>query len=310
MAQYLAICDRKDVNALVSAECEALTGSKPAQDGIAVCQKIDAIYRSAYVHRGLQIIAKADSIQKLVEEIGSLDFPADDFRIEMLQLSDRERISERQTIIALANAMRAFPNLDSPKHRFMVVVRNDGVYFAEVVIESDHSYKQHADKPYHMSSSLSSRMARALVNLAAPPAKSIVDPCCGTGSILLEAAYLGLEAYGCDINPRMVGMSRKNLAHFGYQAEVLQLNAQAYQQKAEAVVTDLPYGHYQVMEEGNIRAILKQCAYLAPKAVFAVGEDLSDWLKDSGYSQIEVFEIEKFNQFKRFILRGQSEFFS
>ena len=78
MAQYLAICDRKDVNALVSAECEALTGSKPAQDGIAICQKIEAIQQSAYVHRGLQIIAKADSIQELVEEIGSLDFPADD----------------------------------------------------------------------------------------------------------------------------------------------------------------------------------------------------------------------------------------
>ena len=306
---FLAVCARLDDNELVSAECEALTGSKPARDGITTCREIEAIWRGAYVLRGVHLLASAGTLDALVNEISSLAIPADDFRIEVAQLKQGERISERQTILALADVLHGNPNLDAPRHRFVALNREDGLYFGEVVVESDHSYKRHASKPYHMSSSLSSQMARALVNLAAPSTATLLDPCCGTGSILLEAKLLGLTAYGCDINPRMVGMSRKNLAYFGYTAQVQLLEARDCQQQADAVVTDLPYGRFQIMEESNIRGILEQCTHLAPESIFVAGENLTHWMEDSGYEQIEVYQVMKFNDFKRFVHKAHSQIY-
>lgn len=290
---------------MIAAECEALTGSRPASDGVALCREVERIRHGAFVLRGLRLIARSETLEGLAETVAGMDIEAEAFRIEVLPLAGK-RISERQTILALANALEAFPNLDHPKHRFMVLVREDGFTFGEVVIESEQSYKQHAHKPYHMSSSLPSQMARALVNLVTPPAASILDPCCGTGSILLEARFLGIEAYGCDVNPRMVGMSRKNLAHFGYRAEVQRLDARQSQQMADAVVTDLPYGRFQIKEESNIRGILAQCSRLAPQAVFVAGEDISGWLKDSGYGEVEVHGVMKFNEMQRFVHQARS----
>jgi len=306
---FLAVCARLDDNELVNAECEALTGGKPDWDGIAACRDVEATWRGAYVLRGVHLLARADNLDALVNKISSMTIPADDFHIEVVQLKRGERVSERQTILALADVLLGNPNLDAPRHRFVALNRVDGLYFGEIVVESDHCYKQHASKPYHMSSSLSSQMARALVNLTAPSAATILDPCCGTGSILLEAQSLGLTAYGCDINPRMVGMSKKNLDHFGYTDDVQLLNAQECQQQADAVVTDLPYGRFQIMEESNIRGILEQCALLAPEGIFVAGEDLTSWMEESGYEQIEVYKVMKFNEFKRFIHKTHSRNF-
>jgi 23S rRNA G2445 N2-methylase RlmL len=82
----------------------------------------------------------------------------------------------------------------------------------------------------------------ALVNLVAPPARSILDPFCGTGSILLEAQALSMTAFGVDSNPRMVGMSSRNLAHFGYPTQVELGDALTTSRSADAMITDLPYG--------------------------------------------------------------------
>ncbi len=53
--------------------------------------------------------------------------------------------------------------------------------------------------------------------------KTVLDPFCGTGVILQEALLMGYEAYGTDLDQRMVDYSRANLAwladKFGFEAE-------------------------------------------------------------------------------------------
>ena len=41
--------------------------------------------------------------------------------------------------------------------------------------------------------------------------KTVLDPFCGTGVVLQEAALMGYEVYGSDLEPRMVEYSRQNL---------------------------------------------------------------------------------------------------
>ena len=56
------------------------------------------------------------------------------------------------------------------------------------------------------------KLAQIMINLAHPkPRDILLDPFCGTGVILQEAALTGLIPYGTDIDQRMVDFSKANL---------------------------------------------------------------------------------------------------
>lgn len=57
------------------------------------------------------------------------------------------------------------------------------------------------------------KLAQILINLCGdlPPESCVLDPFCGTGVVLQEAALMGYTPYGTDISERMVEYSRRNL---------------------------------------------------------------------------------------------------
>lgn len=61
------------------------------------------------------------------------------------------------------------------------------------------------------------KLAQIIVNLAAAGQQTnskpfvVLDPFCGTGVILQESLLMGYEAYGTDLQPRLVDYSRENL---------------------------------------------------------------------------------------------------
>lgn len=56
------------------------------------------------------------------------------------------------------------------------------------------------------------KLAQIIINLSLPPDKGVVlDPFCGTGVVLQEALLMGYNAYGSDIEQRMIEYSGKNL---------------------------------------------------------------------------------------------------
>ena len=76
-------------------------------------------------------------------------------------------------------------------------------------------------KPEMYSTALSTRDARAIVNIAAPfpEGLKIIDPCCGIGTVLVEAMSMGIAIEGRDVNKRVVWGSRINLRHFGFEGD-------------------------------------------------------------------------------------------
>jgi len=58
------------------------------------------------------------------------------------------------------------------------------------------------------------KLAQILINLCGklPEGARVLDPFCGTGVVLQEAAIMGYTPYGTDLNERMVEYSKKNLS--------------------------------------------------------------------------------------------------
>jgi tRNA G10 N-methylase Trm11 len=56
------------------------------------------------------------------------------------------------------------------------------------------------------------KLAQIMINLAEVDAKTIYDPFCGTGTVLIEAMLLNKTAVGSDLDPRMIDFSKENCA--------------------------------------------------------------------------------------------------
>lgn len=305
-AEYFTISARVPRHGLIAAECAQLTGGRPDGDGVAFARTVDLVARAAYVQKGVRVLASATTFEELVTSVADASFDAERFRIDVHDPSGRAGRSTTDIAIALADVIQFGPDLEDPLHRFLVVPGEDRWLFGEVVTRGDANYRRHDDKPWTTSSSLDSRFSRGIVNLV-PEARSMLDPCCGAGSIVLEAASLGLDVRAVDWKPAMVGMTNHNLVHFGYSADVERADSQTHAfAPVDAIVTDLPYGHAIDADEPTIRAILDNCAQSSPIGVFVAPADFSLWLQAAGYTDIEVHTVLKRRGFTRWIHRARS----
>ena len=98
---------------------------------------------------------------------------------------------------------------------FVTFLDSGQAYIALTQFLPNTSYIQHhiSNLAYKDSRiSLSPRLARTLVNIANPRRKGIVlDPFCGTGTILVEALSLGMRCIGSDISKERVIQTKKNI---------------------------------------------------------------------------------------------------
>ena len=267
---------------------------------MARCDHVGLVARGAYVRTGLRAIAVADDLDALVDRVAALDLDLDRFRVDVHDPSDRLGRSSRDVAIAVADVLDDDPDLSDPRPRLVVVSTERDVTLGEVVTTADDAYRAHDAKPWTTSSSLDARVARALVNLV-PDARSVLDPCCGAGSIVLEAASLGLRAIGVDDKAAMAGMTRENLAHLGLHAAVERADARDVEHRVDAVVTDLPYGHAIERDERAVRQILARCAELAPSGVFVAPHRIDAWLAGAGHHVEAVHEVVKRRGFSRWV---------
>ncbi|MDQ3699957.1 MAG: TRM11 family methyltransferase, partial [Chloroflexota bacterium] len=103
-------------------------------------------------------------------------------------------------------------------------------------------------RPFWRSIAMAPRKARCLVNLSGVrPGGSLLDPFCGTGSIPIEAALLGLRTIASDVDPAVVAGAARNVASLGLhqQIDLRHLDARSWggpRLRFDAIVSDLPYG--------------------------------------------------------------------
>jgi tRNA (guanine10-N2)-dimethyltransferase len=87
-----------------------------------------------------------------------------------------------------------------------------------------------------------------------------LDPFCGTGGLLLEAASIGSIPVGVDKDHRVLWGCQRNLDHFetpffGMRADARILPFRS--QSIDAIATDPPYGRSSSTRESDIATLLK-----------------------------------------------------
>jgi len=96
------------------------------------------------------------------------------------------------------------------------------------------------------------KLAQIMINFAGKDTKTIYDPFCGTGTVLVEAMLMGKTAIGSDLDPRMVEFSKENCfwAQEKFETESL---FRVFQKDAQDIrKTDLPEKIDAIVTEGYL----------------------------------------------------------
>jgi len=139
-------------------------------------------------------------------------------------------------------------NLRKPQKTFFGVLTSGKLVFGLKLAEMEiltFSERRPRKKPFFHPSAMPSKLARCMVNLArAKSGELVLDPFCGTGSAMIEAAFVGCRVLGFDVQRRMAEGTRRNLEHFGVEAEGLVVadSRKLPLMRVDRVVTDPPYG--------------------------------------------------------------------
>jgi tRNA G10 N-methylase Trm11 len=120
------------------------------------------------------------------------------------------------------------------------------------------------------------KLAQTMLNLAqVHPGSRVLDPFCGTGVVLQEAALMGCSVYGPDVSERMGRYTRDNLnwlretygATFDEYFETLDATDATWQQPVDSVVCEGYLGQPMATlpDRTHLEKIIKQCNEIASK---------------------------------------------
>lgn len=268
---------------VAQAEFQALVGTVADDPRLPFAPLAAEVNRAAYVSFCAEHIASSADVEGLCRQIRERGLAAERFAIREERIPHGLKTNFRESVIEIANSITGRPDLQNPLVEFVLVASPKGWHFGRIISKSDRSWAAHTKKLHSYSSSISARMARAMVNMAGRAGKKLLDPCCGAGTILIEAASIGLEAVGCDSNPTWPPKARENTQHFGLSVEVFVADAREIGGVFDAIVTDLPYGRNIPTDAKQTEEILAHLRELAPIMVLVAGQPLDDVLGRLGY---------------------------
>lgn len=222
---------------------------------------IDAVKRRAALTRicGQEIFNCPPSVADIVENVNEVslgDFlesgetfvvrvrKVKDFAPELVSVELERKVGE--LILNRINGVKV--DLHSPQKTFFGIITQGrfvfGLKIAEIV-PKPFVERRPRKKPFFHPSAVQAKLARCMVNFAQPrKGDLVIDPFCGTASMLIEAGLIGCRVIGIDAQKRMVDGSIQNLMHFGIEPEgMLLADARHFPfVKVDCVVTDPPYG--------------------------------------------------------------------
>lgn len=154
--------------------------------------------------------------------------------------------------VSLTKAIRA--KLSTQGYEFVILSEPPSVWRTIKHLDLKGFRERDLGRPYQNPLiSMPPWLARSMINLASPPkGGKLLDPFCGTGTILLEALDAGLHAYGVDINRANVEGARANLQWYSkrrvvpsfhvIKADSRLIETRFPKEYFDCVVTEPPFG--------------------------------------------------------------------
>jgi tRNA G10 N-methylase Trm11 len=278
---YASYEDERSLRAL---EMRSLFGSESQTSILESSVNVDPS-RSPFIKERLAVIFEAKSYHELLEKVATLQI-GETFKVMYVKNGSVEKTFEKRRAIEreVGLQIKGVADIRQPQRLFGVMNINGRWVFGDYV-ESESVWYQHQKKPHHYSTALSTRVARAVVNIAIPDPIGIkaIDPCCGIGTVLVEALSMGIDIAGSDNNPVILAGTRENIAHFGFSCEVKYEDLRNITNHYDVAIIDLPYNLCSVISPEEQLEMLQSARRFADKVVVVSVESIDEILLEAGF---------------------------
>lgn len=276
---YTFACREEELD-LCRLEQRALFGGEASPEGWLASSRCIEPGRSPFVRQRLFVRLGAPSLEELIACAEGWSMEGSTFKIRYVPTADNGFDYEacRQIEGRVGAVIRGKAEMRQPDVVLGVTDTGSGGWLLGELADNPAVWLTHQNKPQSYSTALSTRVARPLVNIALPYAdgelagKTLLDPCCGMGTVLIEALSMGIAASGSDMNPLAVQGARVNLAYYGYSDAVKLCDIAHARGAYDAVIADLPYNLCSKSPREEQLAILKHAAGLSARIVLVTTE--------------------------------------
>jgi len=260
------------------------------------------ISRSTFIRGVISILYTGDSIQHIETRILADNLEFDNYKIHYIKFQEVPYKERLESMRALGFAIVGVFAIKDPDVEFVLTKIDDKWIFGQLN-SNPNDWLLRKKKPHNYSHALDVTLAIAVVNIAIDNDFSlkVIDPCCGIGTVLIEARTAGVDIKGYEINPLVKQQCNLNLSYFGLEPNVTKTDMLLSKEHFDVAILDLPYGHWSSITLEEQIALLKKTKEISNKAVIITMEDMSEIMENLGMKIIDTCKIKKSNVFSRYV---------
>ena len=246
--------------------------------------------RSPFIQDRLEVLYEENSIENIKALVKDIQVNEATYKVVCLNnmnIGETKKIrqSERRLLEReIGLCIEGEPELNLPDIVFGLMLI-DGIWYFGKYKKSESIWRKHLHKPNSYSTALSTRVARAVANIAVPQPQNIraIDPCCGIGTVVIEALSMGINIEGRDIYYNVCKGSRENIAYFGLTGKITVGPISEVQDYYDVAIIDLPYNLFTHSSPEDQFDIIKHARRIADKVVVVTIETIDDMIVDAGF---------------------------
>ncbi|MGE6486761.1 TRM11 family SAM-dependent methyltransferase [Paenisporosarcina sp. NPDC076898] len=250
--------------------------------------------RSPFMKERIQVIFDGDELSDILKQVEDVNMLDSTFKVIFVKINDlaaTEKVEyqqKREIEREIGLIIEGEADVHNPDITFGLVPFEGRWYFGKY-LKNEAVWLHHLKKPREYSTALSTRVARAVANIAVPNPEGVraIDPCCGIGTVLVEALSMGIDIVGRDINPLVVLGSRENIAHFGLSGDVDLGPIAEVTSNYDATIIDMPYNLYTHATPEDQLSILKHARPFSKKLVVVTIETIDHMIEEAGFQIID-----------------------
>lgn len=249
------------------------------------------VSRSPFIKERIDVMYAGDTLEEIYKMTEQVEVEGQTFKVIFVKtndLSPAEKIEyDERRVIEREIGMRIEGEADVNRPQLVYgIVTLGGRWYFGAYHKNKATWFRQMKKPRSYSIALSTRVARAAVNIAVPDPAGVkaIDPCCGIGTVMVEALSMGIDIVGRDINPFIAAGARTNIAHFGFASEVTLGDIADITEHYDVAIVDMPYNLYSRITPEEQFAILVHARRIADRVVIVAIEAMDEMISSAGFT--------------------------
>lgn len=286
---------------LCSMEMKSLFGKTTSQLHHFTNDEIQ-LSRSTFLRSKITILYREKSIDAIESKMISDKLQYDDYKIHYIKMDPVSYKDRLLYMRKLGYTIEGDFSIKDAKVNF-ALVKIAGEWVFGTLESNSHDWLNRKKKPFSYSNAIEVRLAMSVLNIAIQNDfnLTIVDPCSGIGTILIEALIMKLNIKGFEISPFVKINANKNLVHFGFNPISVKMDMLQIEEQFDVAILDLPYGLYSSITRLQQKNMIQKTKEISNRLLLISMEDMTEELLEAGYEVKDACVIEKSNAFKRYI---------